>query len=663
MRRPTRPASAGARRASAGDAAADRPPGGRAAAGAHREAWRPATSGEIEVREGGWRVRLRRATPGGRAAATWRPAAAARAPARLGRARRPRPAARARRSRRSGRACRRRSPTGEPPRSRRPWATSARCGGLDRGRRVRVRRRIGHVDVLGVRQDVVAPVDGVVGPLPGRGRRGRRVRPGARPLVEAGRRRRPWPTAPCRRPADVRADPHRQPRRDRPAHPARLPDAWASGPSSPTARPTATALAVQLADEAICIGPADARRSYLSAPAIMSAAVVTGCDAIHPGYGFLSEDDAFAEVVRAHGLTFIGPPAEVLERFASKEGTRRLLARPRPAHHPRLAGMLRDDAHALAEAERDRLPGADQAVGGRRRQGHAHGPLAARAGAGPHGLPLGGAGRVRRRLAVPGEVAGGQPPRRGPGRRSTATATASTSASATARSSGATRRSSRRRPSPALSPDGRRGAVPSARVEAVVAAGYENVGTLEFLVDQSTATAYFIEINCRIQVEHPVTEMLTGHRPRGRADPDRRRRAARATARRTSCCAATPSSSASTPRMRPTTSGRRPARSSGTWRPAAPACAWTRHLYSGYEVPPYYDSLLGKLVVWGPDRAAAIARARGALDELVLEGVITNIATSTARCLAQRDRSSTGALHHQPARPGRQRGVLSPPAR
>ena len=81
-----------------------------------------------------------------------------------------------------------------------------------------------------------------------------------------------------------------------------------------------------LADEAICIGPADARRSYLSAPAIISAALVTGCDAIHPGYGFLSEDDAFADAVRAHGLTFIGPSAPVLERFASKEETRRLLA-------------------------------------------------------------------------------------------------------------------------------------------------------------------------------------------------------------------------------------------------------------------------------------------------------------------------------------------------
>ena len=85
-------------------------------------------------------------------------------------------------------------------------------------------------------------------------------------------------------------------------------------------------LPVQLATEAVCIGPADAKRSYLSAPSLISAALVTGCEAIHPGYGFLSEDDAFADAVRAHGMMFIGPSPEVLERFASKEGTRRLLA-------------------------------------------------------------------------------------------------------------------------------------------------------------------------------------------------------------------------------------------------------------------------------------------------------------------------------------------------
>src|SRR6202008_922909 len=115
-------------------------------------------------------------------------------------------------------------------------------------------------------------------------------------------------------------------------------------------------LPAQLADEAICIGPADARRSYLSAPAVISAALVTGCDAVHPGYGFLSEDETFAEVVRAHDLTFIGPPPDVLDRFASKEGTRRLLGGFGLPTIPGSEGMLRDDEHALAEAERIGYP-------------------------------------------------------------------------------------------------------------------------------------------------------------------------------------------------------------------------------------------------------------------------------------------------------------------
>ena len=115
-------------------------------------------------------------------------------------------------------------------------------------------------------------------------------------------------------------------------------------------------LPVQLADEAICIGPPDAKRSYLLAPAVISAALVTGCDAVHPGYGFLSEDEGFAEVVAAHDLTFIGPRATVLEKFASKEGTRHLLGDQGLPTIPGSDGMLRDEMHALGEAERIGYP-------------------------------------------------------------------------------------------------------------------------------------------------------------------------------------------------------------------------------------------------------------------------------------------------------------------
>jgi acetyl-CoA carboxylase biotin carboxylase subunit len=265
-------------------------------------------------------------------------------------------------------------------------------------------------------------------------------------------------------------------------------------------------LAAQLADEAICIGPADAKHSYLSAPAVISAAVVTGCDAIHPGYGFLSEDEGFAEIVRAHGLTFIGPPAEVLERFASKEATRRLLGKPRAADHPRL-GMLRDEAHALEEAERIGYPVLIKPSAGGGGKGMR---LVRRARARGHlqGQPLGGQGRRSATTRCTSRSTSTTTATSRSRSRSTASATPSTWASATARSSAATRRSSRRRRA-RPSPTPQRGALCRAPVKAVVAAGYENLGTLEFLVD-SKGDAYFIEINCRIQVEHPITEMCTG---------------------------------------------------------------------------------------------------------------------------------------------------------
>ena len=223
---------------------------------------------------------------------------------------------------------------------------------------------VGYVDVLGVRQDVVSPVDGAVARVRGRVRPGRRVRPGASPASKQKRRR-----------PDVQQDPDRQPRRDRRC--ASSAPAGKLGIASVVAYSEADrdSRAVQLADEAVCIGPAESRRSYLSAPALLSAALVSGCDAVHPGYGFLSEDDTFAEMTRAHGLTFIGPPPEVLERFASKAGTRTLLGRHGLPTIPGSRHAARRRSGACRSGS-DRLPGADQAVGRRRWQGHAHGALA-----------------------------------------------------------------------------------------------------------------------------------------------------------------------------------------------------------------------------------------------------------------------------------------------
>ena len=120
--------------------------------------------------------------------------------------------------------------------------------------------------------------------------------------------------------------------------------------------PDRESLAVRQADEAICIGPAEARRSYLNQPALISAALITGCDAIHPGYGFLSEDASFAEACAVHDLVFIGPRAQVIERFASKYAVRRMLAATGLPTVPGSTGIVADLADALAQAEASGYP-------------------------------------------------------------------------------------------------------------------------------------------------------------------------------------------------------------------------------------------------------------------------------------------------------------------
>ncbi len=378
--------------------------------------------------------------------------------------------------------------------------------------------------------------------------------------------------------------------------------------------------AVQLADEAVCIGPAESRRSYLSASALLSAALVAGCDAIHPGYGFLSEDDTFAEMVRAHGLTFIGPPAEVLERFASKAGTRTLLAK----HGlPTIQGspMLRDDAHALAEAERIDYPVLikPSAGGGGKGMRMVRSPRElqqamticrseAMAAFHDDSLYLEKWLEENRHVEVQVIV-----DRYGNG------------VHVGERDCSVQRRHQKiveEARSPAMN-DGQREALCEQAVKAIIEAGYENLGTLEFLLDRD-GNFYFIEINCRIQVEHPITEMLSGidlvteqiriaaGEPLGYTQQDVSLRGHAIEFRINA---------------EDTAHDFRPqAGIVETYLPpGGPGVRMDSHMYSGYEVPPYYDSMLGKLVVWGSDRNEALARSRRALDEIVLDGIVTNL--------------------------------------
>jgi acetyl-CoA carboxylase, biotin carboxylase subunit len=380
-------------------------------------------------------------------------------------------------------------------------------------------------------------------------------------------------------------------------------------------------LAVRLADEAICIGPPDAKRSYLSAPAVISAAIVTGCDAIHPGYGFLSEDETFAEVVRAHDLTFIGPPPLILDRFASKEATRGLLGGYGLPTIPGSNGMIRDELHALEEAERIGYPivikpsaggggkGMRMVRSGRELEASIKVCRSeAKAAFGDDSLYLEKWLDDTRHVEV-----------------QVAVDRFGTGVHLGERDCSVQRRHQKileEAPTPALSPAARTELADRA-IRAVVAAGYENVGTLEFLVDRD-GDAYFIEINCRIQVEHPVTEMLTGidlvatqiriaaGEPLGFSQADVEVRGHAIEMRINA---------------EDVDHDFRP--SAGVVEsylaPGGPGVRMDSHLYAGYEVPPYYDSLLGKLIVWGRDRESAIGRARAALDELVVDGLVTNV--------------------------------------
>ena len=377
--------------------------------------------------------------------------------------------------------------------------------------------------------------------------------------------------------------------------------------------------AVLVADEAVCIGPADAKQSYLSAPAIISAALATGCDAIHPGYGFLSENAAFAEAVAAHKLTFIGPSASILEKFHSKSATRALLAKHGLPTIPGSDGVVADEAAALESAKRIGYPVILKAAAG----GGGRGMRVARDAAelsksfvicAQEAQAAFGDGSIylEKYLSATHHVE----------------VQIAVDSDGTALHFGERDCSLQRRhqklveesPSTALTPRVREEFLARA-AKAVGAAGYRNVGTLEFLVGPD-GKPYFIEINCRIQVEHPVTEMVTGVdlvalqirlaagelMPMTQTGVERRGHAIefRLTAED------------------PAQEFRPQAGEITTFRsPSGPWVRFDSHLYAGYEVPPYYDSLLAKLIVWGNTREEAIARSRAALREVEIDGVAT----------------------------------------
>jgi len=380
-------------------------------------------------------------------------------------------------------------------------------------------------------------------------------------------------------------------------------------------------LAVRMADEAICIGPAEARKSYLNQPAVVSAAIIAGCDAIHPGYGFLSEDAGFAEVCAAHDLQFIGPRAEVLEKFGSKYAVRRMLAANGLPTVPGSTGILTDLRDALDQAATAGYPVLlkPSAGGGGRgmrlvrspREMETSLPLArseAQAAFGDDSIYFEKWIEESRHIEVQVLI-----DRHGNG------------IHLGERDCSIQRRHQKiieEAPSPAMGGEARE-RLRDLAIRSVMAAGYESAGTLEFLLD-GEGNFYFIEINCRIQVEHPITEALTGidliaEQIRLASGEPLALRQEQVELR----------GHAIEFRINAEDPGDNFAPQTGTidelQLPGGPGVRLDTHLYPGYEVPPYYDSLLAKLIVWGDTREIALARSRRALSEFRIGGIKTNL--------------------------------------
>ncbi|MCU0233789.1 MAG: acetyl-CoA carboxylase biotin carboxylase subunit [Thermoanaerobaculales bacterium] len=379
-------------------------------------------------------------------------------------------------------------------------------------------------------------------------------------------------------------------------------------------------LHARLADETVCIGPAESTGSYLNISSVMSAAQITGADAIHPGYGFLAENARFAEIVHECGLTFIGPPPEAIRLMGNKSQARRSVAASEVPILPGSDGPLGSSAEALELAAAIGYPVI----------------LKASAGGGGRGMRLAwDESELQRAYDTAwneAERAFGDPtlylekylesPRHVEfqilaDRQGRVIHLGERECSVQRRHQKLIEES----PSPALGPE-LRAEMGKAAVAAARAARYENAGTVEFLLDRE-GRFYFMEMNTRIQVEHPVTELVTGVdlvKEQLRIAAGKPVSMAKRTQVRPHGHAIEFRINAEDPR----TFAPSPGRVSHLVMPGGPGVRVDSHLYAGYTVPPNYDSLVAKLLVHGRDRHEALVRGRRALAMLRVEGISTN---------------------------------------
>ncbi len=381
------------------------------------------------------------------------------------------------------------------------------------------------------------------------------------------------------------------------------------------------ALHVRLADEAFCIGPPPAAESYLNIPNILSTAEITGAEAIHPGYGFLAENPHFAEVCREAGIVFIGPTPEAIEAMGNKARAREIAHKAGIPVVPGSQGPVRTLEEALAVANRVGYPLLIKASagGGGRGMRVVHSPEElgrAMATAQREAEAAFGSGEVylEKYLEEPRHVE--------------VQVLADTRGNVVhlgERECSIQRRHQKlleEAPAPGLSPR-LRAHLHRAAVRLAQAIRYTSAGTVEFLVDREE-NFYFMEMNTRIQVEHPVTEMVTGLdlvREQIRiAAGERLSFSQREVEFRGHAIECRINAEDPAHDFRP---------SPGTVRafvpPGGPGIRVDTHVYAGYTIPPYYDSLVAKVIAWGRDRAEAIARMDRALREFEIVGIRTTI--------------------------------------
>ena len=381
------------------------------------------------------------------------------------------------------------------------------------------------------------------------------------------------------------------------------------------------ALHVQLADEAVCVGDSLSNKSYLNIPNILAAATSRGVDAIHPGYGFLAENDKFAEMCNDHGIIFIGPSPNSIRLMGDKSTAKETMDGVGVPTVPGSKGLLVSIEKAFKLADQMGYPVIIKAT----------------AGGGGRGMRLVEKAETLEKMfkAAQGEAEAAfgndglymekfiKKPRH-------VEVQILADKSGNVIHLGERDCSVQRRhqklleesPSPAINKDLRE-KMGNAAIAAAKSINYEGAGTVEFLVDENEKF-YFMEMNTRIQVEHPVTEMVTGVdliaeqiKIAAGQNLEFNQEQIQLNGHAIECRI---NAEDPTHNFRPS-----PGRITGWLPPGGPGVRVDSHVYTGYEIPPFYDSLIGKLIVWGKDRNTAIKRMNRALNECAVTGIPTTI--------------------------------------